>query len=93
MKIIQQLKKLTKAILDLKRRLVQKIKKSRQREIFVILDRGLVQEVIDVPPNVIVTVLDYDTEGVDREDLKISPVRLAGITSSSPIPRDRKSVV
>jgi hypothetical protein len=74
MQIIRQSKKLAEAILKLKRRLVQKIVKSRQREIFVILDRGLVQEVIDVPPNTIVTVLDYDTEGIAPEDLKISPV-------------------
>jgi len=71
--IMRPLKKLAKAILDLKRRLVQKVKKSRQREIFVILDKGLVQEIVDLPPNITVTVLDYDTEGVDREDLKISP--------------------
>jgi excinuclease UvrABC helicase subunit UvrB len=74
MQIIQLLKKLSNALLKWKRRLVQKIKKSRQREIFVIMDGGLVQEVMDVPDNFTITVLDYDTEGVDREDLKISPV-------------------
>ena len=43
-------------------------------EIFVIMDGGLVHEIVNLPPNIIVTVLDYDTEGVEKERLEISPV-------------------
>ena len=75
MKIIKrQLKRLAKAVLEMKRRLVGKATKSRKREILVILDGGLVQEIINLPANINVTVLDYDTEGVENERLEISPV-------------------
>jgi hypothetical protein len=43
-------------------------------EIFVIMDGGLVHEIVNLPPNIIVTVLDYDIEGVEKERLEISPV-------------------
>lgn len=43
-------------------------------EIFVIMDGGLVHEIVNLPPNINVTVLDYDTEGVEKERLEISPV-------------------
>ncbi|MGA2542514.1 MAG: hypothetical protein ABSG78_13250 [Verrucomicrobiota bacterium] len=66
-------KRLTEAVLKLKRRLVRKLR-SPKREIFVILEGGLVQEIVNLPPNINVTVLDYDTEGADKEDLQISPV-------------------
>lgn len=46
----------------------------RNREIFVIMDGGLVHEIVNLPPNIIVTVLDYDTEDVEKERLEISPV-------------------
>jgi hypothetical protein len=68
-----RLKRLTEAILKLKRRLVRKLTRPK-REVFVILEGGLVQEVVNLPPNINVTVLDYDTEGADKEDLQISPV-------------------
>ena len=68
-----RLKRLTEAVLKLKRRLVKKITRPK-REIFVILEGGLVQEIVNLPPNINVTVLDYDTEGADKEDLQISPV-------------------
>jgi len=68
-----RLKRLTEAVLKLKRRLVKKITRPK-REIFVILEGGLVREIVNLPPNINVTVLDYDTEGADKEDLQISPV-------------------
>jgi len=68
-----RLKRLTEAVLKLKRRLVKKITRPK-REIFVILEGGLVREIVNLPPNNNVTVLDYDTEGADKEDLEISPV-------------------
>jgi hypothetical protein len=43
-------------------------------EIFVIMDGGLIHEIVNLPDNIIVTVLDYDTEGVEKERLEISPV-------------------
>ena len=46
----------------------------RKREIFVIMDGGLIHEIVNLPPNIIVTVLDYDTEGVEKERMEISPV-------------------
>ena len=68
-----RLKRLTEAVLKLKRRLVKKITRPK-REIFVILEGGLVREIVNLPPNINVTVLDYDTEGVENERLEISPV-------------------
>lgn len=71
---MQIIKKLAEAVLALKRRLVEKVTGSEKREIYVILDGGLVHEIINLPPNINVTVLDYDTEGVENERLEISPV-------------------
>ena len=51
-----------------------KITRSKKREIFVILEGGLVHEITNLPPNINVTVVDYDTEGVENERLEISPV-------------------
>ena len=48
--------------------------KTESTEIFVILEDGLVHEIVNLPPNINVTVLDYDTEGVENERLAISPV-------------------
>jgi hypothetical protein len=46
----------------------------RQREIFLIMEGGVVHEIVDLPDNINVTVIDYDTEGVEKERLEISPV-------------------
>ena len=46
----------------------------RKREIFVVMEGGVVHEIVNLPPNVNVTVIDYDTEGVEKERLEISPV-------------------
>ena len=43
-------------------------------EIFVIIEGGLVHEIVNLPPNINVTVIDYDTECVDNERLEISPL-------------------
>jgi hypothetical protein len=58
----------------MKKWLVERFTGSKKREIFVILEGGLVHEIVNLPPNINVTVLDYDTEGVDNERLQISPV-------------------
>lgn len=46
----------------------------RKREIFVVMEGGVVHEIVDLPDNFNVTVIDYDTEGVEQERLEISPV-------------------
>ena len=43
-------------------------------EIFVIMEGGLIHEIVNLPPNINVTVIDYDTEGVEKDRLEISPV-------------------
>ena len=72
MKIIVQ--RLTKALLESMRRLVKKITESNKREIFVIVEAGVVHEIINLPPHLHVTVIDYDVESVDEGRLEISPV-------------------
>ena len=46
----------------------------RKREIFLVMEGGVVHEIVNLPPNINVTVIDYDTEGVEKERLEISPV-------------------
>ena len=46
----------------------------RKREIFLIMEGGVVHEIVDLPDHINVTVVDYDTEGVEKERLEISPV-------------------
>jgi hypothetical protein len=58
----------------MKRRLVEKVAKSRKIEIFVVMEGGQVREIVDLPSHIHVTVVDYDTEGVENERLEISPV-------------------
>ena len=43
-------------------------------EIFVVMEGGVVHEIVNLPANINVTVIDYDTEGVEKERLEISPV-------------------
>jgi predicted RNA-binding protein YlqC (UPF0109 family) len=38
------------------------------------MEGGVVHEIVDLPDNINVTVIDYDTEGVEKERLEISPV-------------------
>jgi hypothetical protein len=46
----------------------------RKREIFLVMEGGVVHEIVDLPDNISVTVIDYDTEGVEKVCLEISPV-------------------
>jgi len=46
----------------------------RKREIFLVMEGGVVHEIVDLPECSKVTVIDYDTEGVEKERLEISPV-------------------
>jgi hypothetical protein len=68
----QTLGELADAVLVVKKNLVEKV--AKPIEIFVIMDGGLIHEIVDLPDNNNVTVLDYDTEGVEKERLEISPV-------------------
>jgi len=46
----------------------------RKREIFLVMEGGVVHEIVDLPDHIHVTIIDYDTEGVEKERLEISPV-------------------
>jgi hypothetical protein len=63
---------LADAVLAVKKSLVEKVTKST--EISVVMEGGVVHEIVNLPPNINVAVLDYDTEGVEKERLEISPV-------------------
>jgi hypothetical protein len=72
--IICQWKKLTETVQAVQKRIVKKIGKARRREIFVIVEAGVVHEIINLPSHLHVTVIDYDVESVDEKRLEISPV-------------------
>ena len=38
------------------------------------MEGGVIHEIVNLPPNINVTVIDYDTEGVEEDRLEISPV-------------------
>jgi len=68
------LSELAKAVLSAKATLVQKVEQFTKREIRILIEGGVVHEVLDVPTDIQITILDYDTEGADEECLEISPV-------------------
>jgi hypothetical protein len=63
---------LADAVLVVKKSLVEKV--TKYLEIFLIMEGGVVHEIVDLPDNIKVTVIDYDIEGVKTERLEISPV-------------------
>jgi hypothetical protein len=63
---------LADAVLAVQRSLVEKVTKST--ESFLIMEGGGVHEIVDLPDNIKVTLIDYDTEGAEKERLEISPV-------------------
>jgi hypothetical protein len=65
---------LAEAVLQVKKQLVAKVVEFTRRDIFVLLEGGVVHEIVNLPPNLNVTVIDYDTEGVEKERLEISPI-------------------
>ena len=65
---------LAAAVLVVKKSLVEKVVEFTQKEIFIVIEGGVVHEVVNLPPSINVTVIDYDTEGVEKERLEISPV-------------------
>jgi hypothetical protein len=62
------------AVLQVKKKLVEKVIESSRKEIFILIEGGVVHEVVNLPENINVTVIDYDIEGVEKERLEISPV-------------------
>jgi hypothetical protein len=46
----------------------------RKREIFLVMEGGVIHEIVDLPGNINVTVIDYDIEGVEKGRLEISPI-------------------
>jgi hypothetical protein len=68
------LAELADAVLQVKRSLVEKVVAYAARDIFVVMEGGLVHEVVNLPPNLNVTVIDYDIEGIDQDRITISPL-------------------
>ena len=62
------------AVLAVKKKLVDKVGEFTKREIFIVIEGEVVHEVVNLPPNIHVAVIDYDTEGVEKDRLEISPV-------------------
>ena len=63
-------------MLSVRKFLVRKVTDAlaKEPEIFVVVEGGLVQEVVDLPAHIRLTVIDYDTEGVEAERLEKSPL-------------------
>jgi hypothetical protein len=59
---------------EARKNLVEKVVEFTTKEIFIVIEGGVVHEVVNLPPNIHVTIIDYDTEGVEKERLEISPV-------------------
>ena len=71
----ETLAELAEAVLSAKAALVAKVEKIlKPKEIFVCIEGGVVHEMVNLPENLRVTVLDYDTQGVEKERIEPSPV-------------------
>jgi len=68
------LAELAQAVLQAKKSLVDKVVEFTKKEIFIVVEGGVVHEVVNLPPGIHVAVVDYDTEGVEKERLEPSPV-------------------
>ena len=65
---------LARAVLSAKTALVNRVKELNGKEIIVVLEEGRVREVVGLPPNTQVTVVDYDVEDEDEQYLAHSPI-------------------
>ena len=63
-----------RAVLAAKTALVNKVTELNAKEIIVVLEEGRVREVVGLPPNTQVTVVDYDVEDEDEQYLAPSPI-------------------
>jgi hypothetical protein len=70
----ETLRDLAGAVLVVKKNLVEKVAEFTRKEIFIVIEGGVVHEVVNLPLNIHVAVIDYDTEGVEKDRLEISPV-------------------
>jgi hypothetical protein len=64
------------AVLSVRNLLVNKVtdRLAKEQEIFVVVQGGRMDEVVNCPSNIRVTVIDYDTEGVEDDRLQKSPL-------------------
>ena len=68
------LTELAGAVLSAKVVLVRKVMEFNPKELVIVVEDGRVREVPNLPPNTRVVVVDYDTEDVEQQDLKPSPL-------------------
>jgi hypothetical protein len=68
------LAELAGAVLTAKNALVNKVTELNAKEIIIVLEEGRVREVVGLPPNTQVTVVDYDVEDEDEQYLAPSPI-------------------
>jgi len=65
---------LAAAVLSAKTALVNKVTELNAKEIIVVLEEGRVREVVGLPPNTQVTIVDYYVEDEDEQYLAPSPI-------------------
>lgn len=65
---------LAEAVLKVKKSVMEKVVEFTHKEIFIVIEGGVVHEVVNLPPDIHVTIIDYDSEGVEKDRLEISPV-------------------
>lgn len=71
----ETLSALAEEVLRVKKHLVEQfLQHSSQKEIFIVLEGGIVREVVNLPEPFRVTVLDYDVEDTEPEQLQLSPL-------------------
>jgi hypothetical protein len=62
-------------VLKVRNNLVEKVLAlPKPKEVYVVLEGGLVREVIGADEKAIITILDYDIEGADPCEIKVSPL-------------------
>src|SRR5205085_2212545 len=66
---------LANEVLKVRNTLVEKVLAlPRPKEVYVVLEGGLVREVIGAPESAVITIIDYDIEGADPCEVKVSPL-------------------
>ena len=71
----ETLAQLADEVLRVKNLLVQQvIANAEKRTLHVVLEGGLVREVVGLPDGFEITVVDYDVEDADPQDLQVSPL-------------------
>ena len=66
---------LANEVLKIRNTLVEKVTAlPKPKEVYVVLEGGLVREVIGADEQAVITILDYDIEGADPCEVKVSPL-------------------